>query len=96
MPRATQHRTILSDELLSNVRKRDESALAHVQTNDPESFRQSVAAADNPTRICSAGCIYALMTALPEIKPRLLKYHQAVDHEAQCAVTCAAAVFEAS
>ncbi len=86
----------LSDELLSNVRKRDESALAHVQTNDPESFRQSVAAADNPTRICSAGCIYALMTALPEIKPRLLKYHQAVDHEAQCAVTCSAAVFEAS
>lgn len=86
----------LSDELLSEVRERDEAALAHVQTNDPETFRRSVAAADNPTRICSAGCIYALMTALPEIKPRLLKYHQAVNHEAQCAVTCAAAVFEAS
>ena len=86
----------LSDELLSNVRERDESALAHVQTNDPETFRRSIAAADNPTRICSAGCIYALMTALPEIKPRLLKYHQAVNHEMQCAVTCAAAVFEAS
>ncbi len=86
----------LSDELLSDVRERDEAALAHVQTNDPETFRQSVAAADNPTRICSAGCIYALMTALPEIKPRLLKYHQAVNHEMQCAVTCAAAVFEAS
>ncbi|MCZ6652842.1 MAG: AmmeMemoRadiSam system protein B [Planctomycetota bacterium] len=86
----------LSDELLSDVRERDEAALAHLQTNDPETFRRSVAAADNPTRICSAGCIYALMTALPEIKPRLLKYHQAVNHEMQCAVTCAAAVFEAS
>ncbi len=86
----------LSDELLSNVRKRDESVLAHVRTNDPETFRQSVAAAENPTRICSAGCIYVLMTALPEIKPRLLKYHQAVNQEAQCAVTCVAAVFEAS
>ncbi len=86
----------LTDELLSSVRARDEAALAHVQTNDPETFRQSVAAADNPTRICSAGCIYALMTALPGIKPRLLKYHQAVNHEARCAVTCAAAVFEAS
>jgi AmmeMemoRadiSam system protein B len=86
----------LSDELLENVRQRDEAALAHVQANEPETFRRSVAAADNPTRICSAGCIYTLMTALPEIKPRLLKYHQAVNHEAQCAVTCAAAVFEAS
>ncbi len=86
----------LGDEILSDVRKRDEAALAYVETNDPETFRRSVAAADNPTRICSAGCIFALMTALPEIKPRLLKYHQAVNHEAQCAVTCAAAVFEAS
>lgn len=86
----------LSDEFLSDVRERDQAALAHVQTNEPETFRRSVAAGDNPTRICSAGCIYALMTALPEIKPRLLKYHQAVNHEAQCAVTCAAAVFEAS
>ena len=86
----------LSDELLSDVRERDQAALAHLQTNEPETFRRSVAAGDNPTRICSAGCIYALMTALPEIKPRLLKYHQAVNHEAQCAVTCAAAVFEAS
>ncbi len=88
--------TDLSDELLGNVRKRDQAALEHVRSNEPETFRQSVAAADNPTRICSAGCIYALMTALPGIKPRLLKYHQAVNREAHCAVTCVAAVFEAS
>ena len=45
---------------------------------------------ENPTRVCSAGCIFALKAALPEAKAQVLRYHQAVDQESQAGVTCAA------
>ena len=50
----------------------------------------------NPTRVCSVGCIYALMTALgPESRVERLSYHQAVTMEIDNAVTCAAYAFTA-
>ena len=68
--------------------------MKHVTANSAESFRSQISSDDNPMRVCSAGCIYALLTALPDSKVRVIKYHQAVNDEAQCCVTCAAAVLE--
>ncbi len=85
----------LSDEFLQRARDRDRKVLNHIEGNRPDELVAQVAGDDNPTRVCSAGCIYALMTALPDASVRLLDYHQAVNLEASCAVTCAAAVFEA-
>ncbi len=84
----------LDEAFLAHVRSRDEEALRHVETGDAESFRRWVARADNPTRMCSAGCIYALLTALPNAEPRLLAYHQAVTQEWRNCVTCAAVALQ--
>lgn len=83
----------LSEDFLREVRRRDGQAIAAVTANDAEAFRETVARDDNPTRVCSAGCIYALMTALSDAEVRVLGYHQAVHREAQCTVTCMAAAF---
>jgi hypothetical protein len=47
---------------------------------------------ENSTRVCSTGCLFALRRALPGGTWRLLRYHQAVDLDAETHVTCAAAV----
>lgn len=85
----------LSDQFLGEVRDRDQAALARVEAGDPEGFLRQVHDEENPTRICSAGCIYTLMVALSDARPRVLRYHQAVNQEMDCTVTCAAATFEA-
>ncbi len=84
----------LDAAFLEETRNRDQGALQHLGTNDAERFRSAVALDDNPTRICSAGCIYTLMSALPTAQVNVLAYHQAVNHEAQCSVSCCSAVFE--
>lgn len=84
----------LDGGFLDEVQARDQAALQYVADGDAEGFRGFVGQNDNPTRICSAGCIYSLLVALPQAQPRLLKYHQATDHEQQCTVTCTAALFE--
>jgi AmmeMemoRadiSam system protein B len=83
----------LDDAFCAEVSARDGAALAHLEANAPTHFVAEVARDDNPTRVCSAGCIYAAMTALPDAQVRVLRYHQAVDADAQVGVTCAAAVF---
>lgn len=80
----------LDEAFLGHVRSRDEEALDCVEGGDGEAFRQCVARDENPTRVCSAGCIYALLTALPDAKPERLAYHQAVTPEWRNCVTCAA------
>ncbi len=85
----------LTEAFLKRVSDHDHAALQHVLANEAEKFLAQVSGDDNPTRICSAGCIYTLMTALPDAKARLLRYHQAVNHQMQCSVSCAAAVFQA-
>jgi hypothetical protein len=52
--------------------------------------RRTVAENDNPTRICSAGCIYTLLTALPHTQPTLLRYDQTVLDGQNLSVSCAA------
>lgn len=84
---------LIDDELLAEVGRRDLRALEALEAGDPESFVRAVAEQDNPTRVCSAGCIYALAAALPDCSGKLLHYHQAVDEARQCGVTCAALLF---
>lgn len=86
--------TALDSEFLKKVRGGDEAALSWVDRNDPEGFRAHMAATGNPTRVCSVGCLYSLMTALgPSVHAKRLRYHQAVTVEIENAVTCAAYTF---
>lgn len=80
----------LDDSFLPEVRERDQRALRALEERGPEPFLSCVAQDGNPTRICSAGCIFALLTALPGTQARVLKYHQAVHQPSQTGVTCAA------
>jgi AmmeMemoRadiSam system protein B len=89
----------LEEPFLREVEVRDRRVLRQVEGREPEAFRQAVAEEENPTHICSAGCIYTLMTALnraydsARLSCRLLRYHQAVDAEMDTGVTCAAIAF---
>ena len=84
----------LDDGFLTAVRELDEASLDWIDRNDPEGYREHMAKTENPTRVCSVGCLYALMTALgPETEPRRLRYHQAVTPELENCVTCAAYAF---
>ncbi len=89
----------LDDGFLKQVEQRDREALGHAENRDAEAFRACVAGEDNPTRICSAGCIYAMLTALRRAydgtpwSGHLLRYHQAVDASKYRGVTCAAMAF---
>ena len=83
----------LDDDYLGEVRDHDHRVLELYAADDPEAFRQCVAADGNPTSICSAGCMFALATALPHATATILGYHQAVDVPSQTCVTCAAVVF---
>lgn len=82
----------LDETFLDDVRQCDLSALEYVAANQPDAFLNLLCDKDNATRVCSAGCISALMFALPEAKLDVLRYHQAVDDCKSVGVTCAAAV----
>jgi len=83
----------LDDGFLAHVREQDQAALRHIEAGDGAAFRESIAQAQNPTRICSAGCMFSLLTALPDARATVLRYHQAVEPTVQNCVTCAAVVF---
>jgi AmmeMemoRadiSam system protein B len=78
--------------LLKQVRGRDRDLLQLLEQRQEDRFVETLRAAKNPTRVCSTGCIYTLLRALPEQPCRVLRYHQAVDMAAETHVTCAAAV----
>ncbi|MBI4718145.1 MAG: AmmeMemoRadiSam system protein B [Planctomycetes bacterium] len=84
---------LLDAAFLQEVRGRDQQALRRLLDAGPEAFRAAVAEQNNPTRVCSAGCMFTLATALQGSKPTLLGYHQAVDRPTQTCVTCAAVVY---
>lgn len=84
--------TELDAMFLHDVSARDQRALIAVRENNPEKFRRTVAENDNPTRICSAGCIYTLLVALPDAAPSLLRYDQANTPDQHACVTCSAFV----
>ncbi len=83
----------LDDTFLGEVNERDRRALKHLELGDPEAFLQAVAENENPTRICSAGCIFVLAKVLGGATATILRYHQAVDQSSQTCVTCTAAAF---
>ncbi|MGI0149938.1 MAG: AmmeMemoRadiSam system protein B, partial [Thermoplasmata archaeon] len=83
----------LEDDFLAEVRRHDEDALKHLEAGSPGDFVRTLSDTENRTRVCSAGCIFALAMALPNANVRVLRYHQAVNQETQTCVTCAAAVF---
>lgn len=80
----------MDDAFLQSVRRRDQCALDKLLCNDVNAFINTVANQDNPTRVCSAGCLFTLRAALPHAVATLLRYHQAVDEPSQTCVTCAA------
>ncbi|MCO6436259.1 MAG: AmmeMemoRadiSam system protein B [Phycisphaerae bacterium] len=83
----------LGSAWLNEVRKTDEGTLTALQTGGPKAMVEALKLNDNATRVCSAGCIYALAAALPLAQCTVLGYHQAVDEATQTCVTCSAMVF---
>ena len=86
-----QHK--VDDEYLAEVRARDQDILQRIEEGDAAAFRNCVAQGENPTHVCSAGCVFTLLTALPGARATVLRYHQAVTESVQNCVTCAAVVF---
>ncbi len=79
-------------EYLAEVASSDRGFLALLADRREGDFVTQITAIDNATRICSVGCIYALLRALPDRPCEILEYHQAVDLPAETSVSCAAAV----
>ncbi len=80
----------LDESFLHEVEEKDRQALDALVSQGCEAFAKVLRDRENDTRVCSAGCIYALMTALPGAKAELLTYHQAADRQSGNGVTCAA------
>lgn len=83
----------LDEPYRDEVRRHDLDALDYLTRHDPSGMVRHLAERDNRTNVCSAGCIFALATALQDTTGVLLDYHQAVDQETQTCVTCAAVAF---
>ncbi|MGD8450635.1 MAG: AmmeMemoRadiSam system protein B [Phycisphaerae bacterium] len=79
-------------DVLEKVRDLDRHVLELLQQNRPQELLAEMRTIQNPTSICSLGCLYLLRRALPGRPWRTLRYHQAVDQETDTNVTCAAAV----
>ncbi len=94
--RAFGDQRALDPAYLDEVKQRDEAVLAHVNLNNAEAFVAEFACGNNPTQVCSVGCMYLLMRTLAGAQAGVVDYHQAVDQAAQTGVTCAAAVFRRS
>jgi len=80
----------LDADFLREVERKDRQALDALLDGGRDAFVEMLRQRENDTRVCSAGCIYAMMAALPGAKAELLGYHQAVNREAGNGVTCAA------
>ncbi len=83
----------LDDAFLGEVARHDQAALARLEQSGADGFVDELRRRENATRVCSAGCIFTLATALGDARAEVLRYHQAVQQEAQNCVTCAAVVF---
>jgi AmmeMemoRadiSam system protein B len=77
---------------LAEVARSDQRLLKLLEERNEDAFVSRLIATSNATRVCSAGCILALLVALPGRPCRILKYHQASNAPAETHVTCAAAV----
>lgn len=82
----------LSPDWTRQVEQNDRAILAEAEAGRPADFFDRLYADGNRSRICSAANLYTLLSALGR-PGQLLHYHQALDEENQCAVTCAAMWF---
>jgi AmmeMemoRadiSam system protein B len=80
----------LDRDFLQEVEQHDRQLLHRIEQNDPEGMLQLLRQARNPTKVCSGGCLYIVLAALPDAKVELLHYHQAANPEIETAVTSAA------
>lgn len=80
----------LDPPFLAEIERKDREAIGAVMAGRSDLFVEVISGRQNDTRICSAGSIYALMTALPGARAELLQYHQTVDRESGTAVSCSA------
>ncbi len=80
-----------TEEFLANVGLYDRKLLSLIEEREDDAFVAAVRVADNRTRICSVGCVYAMLRALPTRPVEMLRYHQAVDMDEETHVTCCAA-----
>ena len=80
----------LDQDFLQEVEQHDRQLLYRIEQNDPEGMLEMLRQARNPTKVCSSGCLYVALAALPDAKVELLRYHQALSPEIQTAVTSAA------
>ncbi|UCE60132.1 MAG: AmmeMemoRadiSam system protein B [Phycisphaerales bacterium] len=83
----------LDAAFLEDVRAHDYRALANLSANDPDGWLRCLAEDNNPMHVCSAGCIYVLVSAVRGATGTILRYYQAVDQSSQTCVTCAAVAF---
>jgi len=83
----------LQGAFLDEVGRKDQVTIDAILAGDPARFLETLTRHENSTRICSVGCLYGLMTALPGAEAELLRYHQAVDEPSGTGVTCASIAF---
>lgn len=79
-------------EFLKQVERDDRVLLNLIESRRDDEFIDELRMSGNPTRVCSAGCIYTLLRALPDLPCHVLRYEQAINMEAETHVTCVAAV----
>ncbi len=86
-------RFALDEAFLKSVERRDLDALGRLESSDADGFVKLLADAENPTRMCSAGCMFVVGRVLQGATPKMLRYHQAFTEEQQICVSCAAMTY---
>lgn len=81
-----------TDEFLAAVRARDQKLLTRIAAREDAELVADLTQNENPTRVCSVGCLYTLLRALPGRPCTILGYHLAEDREQETHVSCMAAV----
>ncbi len=69
----------LNPDGLSYLENEDRETLARVAAGDPAGFYASIMAGGDPRRICGLSPVYGLLSALPGVKGKVLRYEQATD-----------------
>lgn len=79
---------------LGRIESDDLGLLRHAERMDAAGFFNENRAHDDRRRICGFGALYALLSAVPAARGRLLRYEQAPEEETRSVVTYAAMAFE--
>lgn len=84
----------LGEQELAEIGAIDLDALEHLDAASAEGLRRHMSETGNPTRHCSVGCLYALLTALNgSARPTRLAHHLAHTLERENLVSCVAYAF---